>query len=627
MKPRHLAIEGFRSFKKDVVFDFATKAGFYLMTGENRVNPELGANGVGKSSIWDAMCWVMYGKTARGLRGSVVANWDKNDLTSVLFEFKQNGIVSSITRTHDPNSLTLTNLDPHDEEREGNPQVATQEELDALLGMDYTTFLHTVLMGQFNRFFFDLTATEKLAVFAEALRLDYWTACSDKARAEAASLEEKLHSYEVKIAEMHGVVAAMEQRIPYEQDRSEKFEADRKKTRRRLRKGLEEAKDEVQKYRSEVEAAIEERRAWKREFKRAHHKLIKLDKRQREIEKELRDAQEVLRASEWAEAGHAAHQKKLQELDGECPVCLQKLKDKQIDSAVEYIDKLRQWEEGEVGRAGDDIAKWKKAHKRMAKKILKASLRLDEAEDSLSLAKGQERAVQGRKSAAKAKLGDLASQLKAAKTEVNLHQQRVTVDTKMKADAEEAAEHIAKQLKGDQQARSEAIYWAKAFKELRLWLIEEALVELEVEVNNSLIQLGLEDWSVKFDVERENAKGGVTKGFTVSISNAETVGHVPWEAWCGGETQRLRIAGAIGLSNLICGRLGVKPRIEVWDEPTAHLSEEGIADLLAFFSARARTENKQIWIVDHRSLNFGGFDGQVLVVKEDLGSRIAGKEV
>lgn len=627
MKPRHLAIEGFRSFKKDVVFDFATKAGFFLMTGENRVNPELGANGVGKSSIWDALCWAMYGKTARGLRGNTVANWDKNDLTSVLFEFKLNGIVSSITRTHDPNSLTLMHLDPHDEEREGQPVIATQEELDELLGMDYNTFLHTVLMGQFNQFFFDLTATEKLAVFAEALKLDYWTQCSNKARDEATAIDASISNQELRIAEYKGAIEILEGRLPEERKRSGEFEVEAAKRRRQLRKEREQVRDNLEKHRADVEVAINDRREWKQELKHAKRKLIKLADKEQKALAELRDAQEWFRASERALADHESHQKKLNNLEGECPVCLQKLKDKQIDDAVAYIENQRQWEIGEVGRSGDEIQKWQRQSIKLSNKLVKAGLRVECAETGLRTALGQERAVQGHKSAAKAKLATLAGQLKAAKSQVNPYKQRIELDEMSLRGQKADKRKITDQLKADRQALAEATYWAKAFKELRLWLIEEALVELEVEVNNSLIQLGLEDWTVKFDVERENAKGGVTKGFTVSISNADTSGPVPWEAWCGGETQRLRIAGAIGLSNLICGRLGVKPRIEVWDEPTAHLSEEGIGDLLTFFSARARSEDKQIWIVDHRSLNFGGFDGQVLVVKEDLGSRIAGKEV
>ena len=154
--------------------------------------------------------------------------------------------------------------------------------------------------------------------------------------------------------------------------------------------------------------------------------------------------------------------------------------------------------------------------------------------------------------------------------------------------------------------------------------MDTALLELEIEVNNVLVALGLVDWRIEFEIERENKSGGVTRGFTVNVFPAGGDEAIPWEAWSGGETQRLRIAGAVGMANLIQSRKGVRTNIEVWDEPTAHLGQEGIDSLLDFFADRSVKEGKQVWLVDHRSLDYGGFDRVVHIVKSVEGSYVKG---
>jgi len=62
--------------------------GLCLIQGENLDDPSAKSNGAGKSSIPDALCWVLYGTTARGITGDAVVNKiaKKNCMVSVLIE-------------------------------------------------------------------------------------------------------------------------------------------------------------------------------------------------------------------------------------------------------------------------------------------------------------------------------------------------------------------------------------------------------------------------------------------------------------------------------------------------------------------------------------------------------------
>ena len=48
--------------------------GLVLIQGENLQDSSAQSNGSGKSSIADALCWALYGVTARGVTGNDVIN-------------------------------------------------------------------------------------------------------------------------------------------------------------------------------------------------------------------------------------------------------------------------------------------------------------------------------------------------------------------------------------------------------------------------------------------------------------------------------------------------------------------------------------------------------------------------
>lgn len=165
-------------------------------------------------------------------------------------------------------------------------------------------------------------------------------------------------------------------------------------------------------------------------------------------------------------------------------------------------------------------------------------------------------------------------------------------------------------------------FWIGGFKRVRLFIVEEALQQLEIEVNNNLANLGLMKWRVAFDVERENKSGGITKGFIVLIYPPGAESPIRYESFSGGETQRLRLAGDLGLANLIMERAGLSNTLEAFDEPSKHLSQEGLLDLAECLCQRAQEQGKIIVLVDHQVVSFSGFAGTFTVLKDADGSRL-----
>jgi energy-coupling factor transporter ATP-binding protein EcfA2 len=90
---------------------------------------------------------------------------------------------------------------------------------------------------------------------------------------------------------------------------------------------------------------------------------------------------------------------------------------------------------------------------------------------------------------------------------------------------------------------------------------------------------------------------------------------VSWDSYSGGEAQRWQLAVTFALSEVLLSRAGITPDFEILDEITNHLSDIGVDDLLECLSERAHTLQRRIFLIDHRVLSKGDFDGIVSVVK------------
>jgi energy-coupling factor transporter ATP-binding protein EcfA2 len=131
---------------------------------------------------------------------------------------------------------------------------------------------------------------------------------------------------------------------------------------------------------------------------------------------------------------------------------------------------------------------------------------------------------------------------------------------------------------------------------------------------------------VDFAVEGLTKGGKVRKGFTATITTPQNLEPVPWAAWSGGETQRLRLAGALGLADLIAAKSGQHVGFEVYDEPSQYLSAAGIESMVSVLRDRATSMKKSIFLIDHRHLDSTNFAGMITVVKNTDGCTVVSSQ-
>jgi DNA repair exonuclease SbcCD ATPase subunit len=176
------------------------KQGLVLIEGENRDDASTESNGAGKSSIFEALIWCLYGITLKygADQDAVVRNGCKS-CRVVVGLTDDAGQIWSITRTR-PAKLELylgSRMQTTGSIKE------TQLAVDALVGMDADTFMNTVFFGQGRIVQFSaLTDKEQKAVLERLIGVEAITEAHKNSKLGAALVSNALEDAEEKYSRL-----------------------------------------------------------------------------------------------------------------------------------------------------------------------------------------------------------------------------------------------------------------------------------------------------------------------------------------------------------------------------------------------------------------------------------------
>lgn len=612
MKLHCLTITNFGSFRGEQVFRFPEKPGLYFMQGVNTHEPRLEANGSGKTTIWRALTWLLYGKDSKGMKASDVCNWDVGKTAKVTLSFQTEDKLgmAEMKRTWAPNAWTLTDL-------LGNTTDLAKDKSNpilALIKLEFTPFLNCILMSQGQPMFLDLDHVKKAELFSDVMGLDKWLDHSKTASIKAATQDAISRRLERDLSSLLGEITSYDNSDILENVRTwedawklRRIELETKYAKKiKAREDLKAAVNSAENIKVKCKRARDE---YLRVVDAAKDTLESFDLKLTVLERGLADAK--TRYDVLIEARESIQ-------DGVCPTCGQKVAlHAHVPSAEDA--KIALNKKNEIER---ELKKIVDAYECALQKDQNARKELQCLNDHLFNAEDNAKNKNRELQQIDRELDVLEDQAESLAIEKNPYAELHASATKKREDIQERIHSTQRLLDDSNRRYSLFSFWVRGFKELRLQLIAEALNELEIEVNNEVMALGLLNWELNFQVDRETKSGNVQRGFNVVVGSPHNNVSVPWEAWSGGEAQRLRVAAQEGLANLIRNRTQTKMNLEVWDEPTQGLSQQGVRDLLDALAARADTEGRQIWIVDHQSHSFGGFAGGAVVTKTRRGSAI-----
>lgn len=604
-----LVLTNFRSYRGEHIFDFPSTPGLYFITGVNEAEPRLESNGAGKSTLLDAIYWCLFGKTLRGLRGTDVLTRGETSCSVELYLIID-GEECVVRRQQSPNSLTLDGT------------VVEQGAINTAIRLNPESFVYSVIMPQFNQSFFELGPAVKLNLFSQILDLDFWLEKSKIANAATTTLDIVLTRLENSIELLEGTIEGAKAEADDLCKKEREFEDEKKTILTKLREQIVEIENSFAIHKAKRAAAIREVDELTKERgqhletnKRLESKKSEYISRRETLANETGACQTKLEAASLA-LGH------LSGLTTFCPTCLQRVDKTHVSREIIAV-------KHEISSFSDDLKQLEyKADttKKFIAKLWQDMSDEDEAikgiDEDINCLKEKIFTVQAAISMAKNTNDRVKQEIQTENDRENPYRKILaSKQGKLKA-LKQAQENAETELRENEAKHAATSFWVSGFKRVRLFLIEETLKTYELEVNNCLASLGLDGWQVTFDIERENKSGGITKGFTVLVTAPSTTEPAKFESWSGGEAQRLQLAGDLGLANLIMLQAGLTNEIELFDEPSQHLSQAGLLDLAETLHQRAISQGKVIFLIDHHAIEFGDFADVITVVKGENGSEI-----
>lgn len=123
--------------------------GLVLIEGKNNSNPTFESNGSGKSSLMNMITYALYGQTSYGIKADDVINRVTGKNTEVILEVEIGNEPYRIERyrKHKTNKNKVR-LFKGDTEITGKSAKATDEKIQELFGIDYITYMNSIVQGQ-----------------------------------------------------------------------------------------------------------------------------------------------------------------------------------------------------------------------------------------------------------------------------------------------------------------------------------------------------------------------------------------------------------------------------------------------------------------------------------------------
>ena len=174
--------------------------GLVLVEGINHSSPTSKSNGASKSSIYEAIQWVLFGTTKRNLKADDVVNEQSEQDCEVTFFFDEYKVVRYRKHTKYANGFFVYRLDGMGwtDISKGTAK-DTQVMLEEILGMGEVTFSKVVCFGQGDvKSFASLTDTEIKRVFEEALGLTFFAEDMVKIKEARQEVEEKIKNLDAE---------------------------------------------------------------------------------------------------------------------------------------------------------------------------------------------------------------------------------------------------------------------------------------------------------------------------------------------------------------------------------------------------------------------------------------------
>jgi DNA repair exonuclease SbcCD ATPase subunit len=206
---KNLKASNFYSFKSCDI-NFAKYKGIVYVRGINRDTG--GSNGSGKSSILEMITFALFGKTIRKSTEEAMVNCDTKKGLVVEITVEKLGVgTATIVRGKKPTHL-LFSVDGQDRTQENAAK--TQELIEDLLGINYKTFVASIVFGQHvDLDFISATPDDKRTIIRNFLNLEDMFSIRDKIKDFKSDFSSEIKGHGMTMAEIKTQLSKLESKL------------------------------------------------------------------------------------------------------------------------------------------------------------------------------------------------------------------------------------------------------------------------------------------------------------------------------------------------------------------------------------------------------------------------------
>lgn len=588
---------------------FKFKNGIWLIVGEN---------GAGKSAIFDAITFALYGKT-RGSIDSVIRIPKEFCIVKLMFEI--NKTCFEIIRKRDINTGSELQFFSRATNLTRPTIVETQEKIEEVIGFDYEMFISSAYFGQEKLAnFINKTPKERKELFYDMLGLGIYQLAEAKVKEEIKSFDSTLIEYNFNLENY---------KVCVEEDKEALGELFYDKVcEDKAKMGL--------KIIDSRQASISEQIIKKKSFADKYDWYCTLLKEKDENDLSIVEIKQNLQStfSDVKKIEHklTAYNKEqikkrtveLESVGSVCSKCGQLVKSKENKKEIEKLkEDIRIVEKYESKLQGLNMNRnsLKKELSNIVKRNSDIANSFEESTEEI-----------GRDGYNKllheiSKLEIESSKIRAEKEKINkalldsMRAKALMEDKKVRIDKNKeqiiAVKNNITTLTGKLEDYNILL---KAFSRdgIPSYILENTLPELERETNSVLVDIMQEPFYIKFKIREKTKSGSIKDTFKIMVCDDDI--EREFSSYSGGEKVRISVAIRLAISQLLSRSIGVNLKFLLIDE-LEYLDSDGL-DRFVGVIEKLKKQFDTILIISHLVKLMDDIENCIVVEKNINGSRI-----
>lgn len=597
--------------------------GLILIEGKNLSSNKFKSNGSGKTSLLESFPYAIYDMTSKGVKADDVVNNKVGKNTAVILIGEQDGHTYRIERyrKHSKNKNKVK-LFLNDKEITGKSAAETNKMITQIVGIDFNTFINSVMFSQGNgagRFAL-ATDKEKKEILEGLVNMGVYSNSQAIAKDRVKAKDNEILAQRKNIERTNWELSQVDQLEQQDQQNYEKTLA----VVQQYRDSIKNLTDEMDKYaRKYINTAVqleEEIEGLKRKSETMN--MVNVDNYLSTVQfakDELNDYTNELNRLSTDKNKHLQDYKKIQ-MATNCPVCGSELDPAHREQEMESIKgklrevliqvQLTQPKQQQAQEAFDKANTEYQENKKIADEAIFAYRKvLDDIRTKEQWLTQYNQGLQSYKDRihnAQETLNTLGELPQPSKREA----ERESIREKLNAQKEALLA-----LERDKTALETAV---KVFSNtgVKSHVLDLVTPFLNEKGNQYLATLSGPDMELNFDTQTKNKDGSVSDKFDLQVRNK--AGGENYQSQSEGEKKRADISGALALQDLVMNRADSTTNFVVYDEVFDALDEVGCENVITLLRERLKTVGT-IYVITHSEHLKPLFEKSITVTKNKNG--------